>query len=222
MVPTVVLAFASSGCAAQSRDAQALSPEQLASSINGSRILVNQHIEPLLWSLGQRVERTCSEGQGTTSSRAHVIAFVNQRNPDSLVFKSVPAEFVCSVNGHPAWGMSVNVERPQFVTNGSWGTNYSGTYANYESSEQVAARRGERDTAAQDLQEGKLQCTSDLVVKEEIAIAPLRVGSPTPLGTVIDIKGPLALVQYGEAQRRIRGRDQEWVALRILITQMNC
>lgn len=49
-----------------------------------------------------------------------------------------------------------------------------------------------------------------------------RVGMRVQFGVITDVRLPLVQVQYDEAGRRIKGREQEWVQASTLSTGANC
>ena len=204
------------------------SPEAIIQTLSGRRLYagtkwdgtyvldsLHKHLRPL--------EMRCQADGGTVVQRGMRDVRFDFRDPNGNVHSanvSLPRMLGCrSATGRIGWGVALSYEKTamyiaMFFGNdvGYWAdvplqylaaTTFDPTEPNGNVDQETARRRLAECSAKRDAYAQRVRQTP-------------QVGMPVASGVIVDVRPPLALVQYDSFGRNIKGREQEWVPISTL------
>jgi hypothetical protein len=136
----------------------------------------------------------------------------------------LPGKLACRANSAFAWGADVRYAEPTFFPSQWAGETYY--YANIqlgfipgtqlEVSEPSSASN--RDAA----HNARGECSALRQAYNERLRASPAIGMSVAFGTIIDLRPPLALIQYDAFGRQMKGREQDWIQISSLSAGSDC
>lgn len=156
-----------------------------------------------------------------------------ERRPTSLALTEI---VVCSQGPNVLWGANVELVEPEYLIAQSFGSgiNYYAKVrttfvpaavivANREAAERSrAAAEAARKRDSEARLEQLAECRRQREASSKLLQANPQPGMRVDLGLIVEVKHPLALVQYDRNGQALKGRQQEWVPVSALKAAEDC
>lgn len=197
--------------------------------------LVNDAARGLGLALRPISDRCIADGGRLVEGRLKRFEFKEVKDRRQPVSSAMPGRVVCSVDDRLAWGADIE------ITDGTYFVPLSGGELLYESvvvtrfidasalADEAKREAEGRERIATYLQEQRRaedarakECTALRDEYSKRVRSNPRVGMRVQFGMIIEVKQPLALVQYDSAAVPIKGREQEWIAVSLLGPGEDC
>ncbi len=210
------------------------SPEEIIRALNGRRLYagtkwdatfgldsLRKHLRPL--------EMRCQADGGTIVQRGMGDVRFVYRDPSSNVYEanvSLPRILGCrSATGRIGWGVTLRYEKMAMYI-----AMYFGNDVGYSADvplQYLAATTFYRTEPSGNVdQEIARRRLAECGAKREAYTQRVRqapqVGMQVAFGVIVDVRPPLALIQYDTFGRRVKGREQEWVPILTLAAGSDC
>ena len=233
-----------SGCAVGTDSLNALTPEQTASQMSGRSMAANDTITPgsgfgldgLAYALSQLTQKCHQQQAQLLTGRKRDVTFHDRRKELRPISLAVTEIVICSQGTTALWGVNVELVEPEFLVAKAFGSgiNYYAKVrttfvpgavitANREGIERsrIAAETARRaDEVAR--QDQLAECRRREEELSKSLQAKPQVGMRVALGLIVEVKHPLALIQYDGNGQALRGRQQEWVLVSTLRAREDC
>lgn len=137
---------------------------------------------------------------------------------------AMPQRLACSGRSEMLWGVALRYNDTKFFPS-SWAEEVF-YYATIPMSFETGTALDMRDPNSSMNIAARVKAADDCQPLREQYAKRLhtepRVGMKVQFGVIIDVRLPLVQVQYDEAGRRIKGREEEWVQASTLSAGANC
>lgn len=136
----------------------------------------------------------------------------------------LPSKLACRANSTFAWGADVRYAETKFFPS-QWAGEmyyYATVQLGFVSGMQLELTEASSASNREAARKQSAECTSLRQAYTERLRAAPAVGMNVAFGTVIDLRPPLALIQYDAFGRQMKGRDQEWVQISTLSAGSDC
>jgi hypothetical protein len=136
----------------------------------------------------------------------------------------LPVRFACRTPAALLWGAESKYLEPTFFASQWAGEVFYSVVMQFgflpgSQLELTEASSASRREAASNMSK---ECSAlRLAYNEKVRSSP-TVGMPVAFGTIIDLRPPLALIQYDSFGRQLKGREQEWVQISSLSAGTDC
>lgn len=203
-------------------------PETIIQTLSGRRLYagnkwdgmfgldsLHKHLRPL--------EMRCQADGGTLVQRGMKDVRFDFRDPGGNVHSanvSLPRTLGCrSLTGRIGWGVSLSYEKSAMYIATHFGNDFG--YSADVPLQYIAATTFDRTEPNGNVyQETARRRLAECSAKRDAYTQRVRqkpqVGMPVDFSVIVDVKPPLALVQYDSFGRNIKGREQEWVPISTL------
>jgi hypothetical protein len=233
-ITTLTAAFLLVGCAAPASPpvSATLQPEQVVRALSARKMtargdpdvvfglaMLKTHLQPALDRcradggtievLGRSAVQFAPRVEGSGRSEAQLL---------------LPSKLACRTNSTFSWGTDVRYAETKFFPSQWAGEMYyyatvqlgfvSGTKLELTEASSASNREAARKQSA--------ECTTLRQAYTERLRASPTVGMSVAFGTIIDLRPPLALVQYDAFGRQTKGREQDWVQISTLSAGSDC
>ena len=237
-----VAALLLSACAANVTDPR--TPEQVVAQTSGRSMAANDTVTPgsgfgldgLAYVLSPLTQKCHQQQALMLTGRKRQVIFQDRRKESRPASLALTEIVICSQDSTPLWGANVELIDPEFLVAKSIGSGinyYAKVRATFVSAETIIANReaAERNRVA--VEAVKRQNTEDQLVQLEqcrrrqeessknVQANP-KVGMKVAYGLIVEVKHPLALIQYDQRGQALRGRQQEWVPVSTLRAGEDC
>lgn len=234
-ITTLTAALMLVGCAAPASPpvSATLQPEQIVRSLNARKLTARGDPDAvyglaMLKTLLQPAFDRCRTdgGQMEVLSRSQVwfAPRVEGSAGRAQAQLLLPSRFACRANSQFAWGANARYAEPTFFPSQWAGETfyYANVQFDFISGTQLelteASSASNRDAARRQ----SAEClTSRQAYTERLRASP-AVGMTVAFGTIIDLRPPLALIQYDAFGRQMKGREQDWVQISTLSAGSDC
>ena len=232
-----VLSLTLCSCANRVFEPDPRSPEQVVAQTSGRSMAATDTVTPgsgfgldgFAYALAP-ITNKCREQQGvlmTGTKRA--VVFQDRRRQLAPRSLSLTEIIVCTVASTPVWAANVEVQQPEYLVAQSFGTgiNYYGEVAaTFVAGETVLANRAKAEAARRREVESRQAERSECQRRREEFGKSVRadphVGMKVAFGLIVDLKPPLALIQYDAFGQTVKGRSQEWIQISTLGAGQDC
>jgi len=197
--------------------------------------LVNDAARGLGLALRPISERCVADGGRLVEGQLKRFEFKEIKERRQPVSAALPGRVVCSVNDRLAWGADID------VTDGTYFVPLSGGELLYESvvvtrfidaavlADEAKRELEGRERLATYLQDQRIaedarakECTALRDAYSKRVRSNPQIGMRVQFGIIIEVKQPLALVQYDSIGVRMKGREQEWILVSSLGPGEDC
>jgi hypothetical protein len=222
------------GCAAPTPPSAstALQPEQVVRSLSARKMtargdpdavfglsMLKTHLQPAL-------DRCRADGGSIEVLGRSTVQFAPRvegsgRSEAQLL---LPSKLACRANSTFAWGTDVRYAETKFFPSQWAGEMYyyatvqlsfvSGTQLELTETSSASNREATRKQSA--------ECTALRQAYTERLRATPAIGMNVAFGTIIELRPPLALIQYDAFGRQMKGREQDWVQISSLSAGSDC
>lgn len=222
------------GCAAppSQTTTASLSPEEVVGRLNGKKLSARGDVDSTFALAELRLffrppmERCRADGGDLVVLGHSDIQFTAKTNAagPAQARLLLPTRLACRTSSAFVWGASVSYGGPQFFASQWAGEMYY--YANMQLGFIAgdSLERSEPTSAANREINRKMseECAAlRAAYTQKVRTAP-QIGMAVAYGVIIDLKPPIALVQYDAFSRQLKGRDQEWVQIASLGAGSDC
>lgn len=209
-----------------------LSPKQILRALNARKLSARGDKDPLFGLtelkalLRPAIERCRAEGADIVVLGRSEIRFAAKPNGAGLRQAQLllPSRLGCITSGVFLWGLDLEYAEPMFFPSQWAGDMYY--YANMRlgfvsgtSLEQNEATSATNRDAAHTRND---ECSARRIAYTQRLRADPQVGMVVAYGTIVDLRPPLALIQYSASGLQMKGRDQEWVQISSLSAGTEC
>lgn len=238
----VVLLF--SGCAVGTDSLNSLTPEQTASQMSGRSMAVNDTITPgsgfgldgLAYALSPLTQKCHQQQAQLLTGRKRDVTFHDRRKEMKPISLAVTEIVICSQGATALWGVNVELVEAEFLVAKAFGSgvNYYAKVrttfvpgavitANREAAERTRIAAETTRKADAEARQGQLaECRRRQDENSKTVQANPQVGMRVALGLIVEVKQPLALIQYDQNGQALKGRQQEWVPVSTLRAGADC
>ena len=240
----IATALLLSSCAVVPDAPDPRTPEQVIAQTSGRSMASSDTVSPGsgfgLDGLGYAVApitQKCHQQQAQLlTGRKREVIFQDRRRQSRPITLSLTEIVICSKGSTPLWGANVDLVDTEYLVAQSIGTGinyYAKVRTTFVSGEAILANREavERSRVASEASlkehsEARLARLAECrrqreEYSKEIRTNP-RPGTKVTNGLVVEVKLPLALIQYDRNGQALTGRQQEWVPVSTLRAADDC
>jgi hypothetical protein len=191
----------------------------------------------------QPIKARCEQDGGTLlDTQQTSVKFLDHRvvkvpqmvqYPQYIRSVTLPARVICKIGGKVAWGADIRIANPYYLVpymlgdsisyNGSVRTQYvSGEAIMAEITRQSVVRSEESLERFAELGAREKECSALRTTYRQRVRSNPQPGMRVFLGLIVEVRGPIALIQYDEIGRHIKAKDQEWVQVSSLDPGEEC
>lgn len=233
-ITTLAAALLLVGCAvpAPPPNDPSLSAEQIVRRLNGKKLSSMRESDPvfaladLRTFLHPAAERCRADGGDFVVVSHTYVQFAAKTNAAGLsqARLHLPERLACRSSTSFLWGASLTYGEPLFFPSQWAGEVYY--YANPQLgfiSGESLERTEPTSAANRDADRKRNEVCSSLraAYTQRVRTNP-QIGMAVGYGAIIDLKPPIALVQYDALGRQLKGREQEWVQISSLTAGSEC
>lgn len=225
------VATALAGCAVAPVGPDNRTTEQVVAETSGRPISVNNNVSAGLDAAIAPIINRCRRDTGNLVPLAYEAVSFAPYNGGTLppMRVTLPSRLACRVAGQDVWGFDVLIGNPRFL-NATYigsGVNYYGTaITRFVSGQQMQADTANAAQLRAANQAAQAERSRECAALREAYVKRFRAnpapGMKVDRGMVIDVRGPIALVQYSTYWRQTRQKDQEWVQIQSLGPPEDC
>lgn len=209
------------------------SPEQVLLALNARAMTVPSRPDPIfgllqIKELVQPAIARCSMEGGTLTILARNEVRFAPKVPGVSAAQSaslyLPTKMGCRASGIYAWGGTIAYDNALFFYS-TWAEQMNYYFTTRTSFIAGAALEWtEPDSAGNKRANAKVyeDCAARREAQTNVLRTKPEVGMKAGAGLIIDVRIPLALVQYSTLMQQVRGRTQEWVPASNLISGIEC
>lgn len=209
-----------------------LSAEQIVRRLNGKKLSSMRESDPIFALADLRsflrpaVERCRADGGDfVVVNRTHV-QFTAKTNVVGLsqARLHLPETLACRSSTSFVWGASLKYGEPLFFPSQWAGEIYY--YANpqlaFISGESLERTEPTSATNRESARKRNEECFAIRTAYTQRVRTNPQIGMAVGNGVIVDLKSPIALVQYDGFGRALKGREQEWVQISSLVAGSEC
>lgn len=223
------------GCAAPASPpiSATLQPEQIVRSLNARKLtargdpdvvyglaMLKTYLQPAL----DRCRGDGGQIEVLARSQVSFVPRVEVAAGRSQAQLLLPSKLACRANSAFAWGADVRYAEPTFFASQWAGEMYY--YANMQLSFVTGTQLELTEVGSTSNREAARKQSTECSAMRQAYTERLRaspaVGMTVALGTIIDLRPPLALIQYDAFGRQMKGREQDWVQISSLSAGSDC
>lgn len=201
-----------------------VAPDELVQRASGREFSVNNQPRAGMDAALAPVAKGCTQlGGSLVPDREMPITFLPYRGATAPIKASLPTRMVCRAAGKDTWGLDIRIDNPHYVLPVAVGTStaYFGklvtSFVNGDQLEAEATLRATLRAIDQQAQEAHARaCAAQRDAFVQRVRANPTIGTRVAQGMIIDIRGPIALIQYDDAARALNRREQAWVQISTL------
>lgn len=223
------------GCASQALPPvdPTLPPEQIIRSLNARKVTTGADpdemfglamIKAFLQPASDRCRSDGGHIEVLDSSYARFTARKFDKSGHALIALLVPTKLACRLKSAASWGIEIRYAKTEFLASTLGGdlgyfaemqlgfiptTQPWLTGADGASNQEAARKRNAECSALRQAYTDRLRASP-------------AIGMSVVYGTIIDLRPPLALIQYDELGRQMKNREQEWVQISTLSAGSDC
>lgn len=233
-ITTLTAALLLVGCAlpAPPPNDPSLSAEQIVRRLNGKKLSSMRESDPIFALADLRsflhpaAERCRADGGDFVVVSRTYIQFAAKTTAAGLSQTRLylPERLACRSSASFLWGASLTYGEPMFFPSQWAGEVYY--YANpqlgfisgasLERTEPTSAANRDADRKRNE------ECSALRMAYTQRIRANPQIGMTVGYGAIIDLKPPIALIQYDALGRQLKGREQEWVQISSLTAGSDC
>lgn len=219
------------GCAVAPASPDNRTTEQVVAETSGRAIAVNGNVSAGLDAAIAPIINRCRRDTGNLVPLAYESVSFAPYNGGPLppMKATLPSRLACRVAGQDMWGFDVLIGNPRFLnaTYVGSGVNYYGNaITRFVSSQQMQADAANAARLRTANQAAQAERSRECAALREAYVKRIRAnpapGMKVDRGMVIDVRGPIALVQYSTYWQQTRQKDQEWVQIQSLGPPEDC
>jgi hypothetical protein len=232
LVASCALLLAGCGVATNPRVDPGLSPERVVLSLSDSKFTARSDpdvvfglaaLKAHLRSLEVRCQNDTGQVLVTRRREVHFI----DRDPshggrEARLF--LPADLSCKTSSTNLWGASISYGNPRYFSS-SWADAVF-YYAELRVDYVGAAQLERTDPYSESNKEAARKASAECSARAQEYNARLRsrpeVGMQVAFGVIVELRPPLALVQYDAFGRQMKGQTQEWLQISTLSAGSSC
>ena len=210
-----------------------LPPDQIVRSLNGRKMITAGDPDIMFgWTtikaFMQPASVRCQSDGGQLEGLNHGLVRFPARDFDKSglahTHVQLPTKFVCRLNSAASWGIDIRYANTEFFTSTPGGGRYFLAEIQLGFIPSTAPRQPQADAASnlEAVRKRTEECSALRQAYTERLQASPAVGMSVVYGTIIDLRPPLALIQYDELGRQMKGREQEWVQISTLPAGSDC
>lgn len=231
-LPALWLTLALAGCASTVPSDPTTAPAQVIRALGIRQFQTRQESDPVFGLQGLKahlepaIERCRTSGGDLQVLKRTQVSFAARANAlrAQQTELTLPQRLACRNSTGFLWGASLAYTRTTFFPSQWTGdlTYYADVQSTFASAEQLnlTEERGAANLAA--AQHQRELCAEKRSANTALLRTKPEIGMQVAYGTIIDLRPPLALVQYDPLGRQLKGRDQEWVQVSSLSTGSDC
>ena len=136
----------------------------------------------------------------------------------------LPSKFACRANSVFAWGANAKYAEPTFFPS-QWAGEmfyYANVRLDFIPGTQLELTEATSALNREAARRQSTECSASRLAYTERLRASPAVGMTVAFGIIIDLRPPLALVQYDAFGRQMKGREQDWVQISTLSAGSDC
>ena len=136
----------------------------------------------------------------------------------------LPSKLACRANSTFAWGVDVKYAEPTFFAS-QWAGEmfyYANMQLGFISGTQLELTEAGSASNREAARKLSAECSTFRQAYTERLRASPAIGMTVAFGTIIDLRPPMALVQYDAFGRQMKGREQDWVQISSLSAGSDC
>lgn len=231
----VLLALtALSGCAGRTLPAvdPTLQPEQIIKSLSARRITTSGDSDAVfgmatIKSFLQPALTRCNADGGQLEvlnrSQVRFVARDPARSGQQLLVP-LPTRLSCRASSVSFWGIDVWYAEAEFFTSSLGGGRLFTTQVQlvFISSNHLGPTGPDVANGQDEARKRIAECSAHRQAYTERLRSTPALGMKVVFGTIVDIRPPLALIQYDTLGRQMKGREQEWVQISTLSAGSEC
>ena len=160
----------------------------------------------------------CKQMGGTSEMRYFRASFEDEDQPGKVQVRELRGGNVCTIGGTAAWGMALGMARGTTRSN-MFKANYTFEYL---TPDMIARDIAQRDLALEAIELNRRACVARFDEETALLRSEPRVGMQTLLGVIVDVRTPLASIQYSPSVRPKTTRDIEWLPIAGLTSPTRC
>lgn len=219
------------GCAVAPAGPDNRTTERVVAETSGRPIAVNNNVSAGLDAAIAPISNRCRRDTGSLVPVAYEAVSFAPYNGGQLppMRVTLPSRLACRVAGQDIWAFDVLIGNPRFL-NATYigsGVNYYGAaitrFVSREQMQADAANAARLRAANQSAQEAR---SRECAALREAYVKRIRAnqapGMKVDRGMIIDVRSPIALVQYNTYWQQTKQKDQEWVQIQALGPAEDC
>lgn len=136
----------------------------------------------------------------------------------------LPSKLACRAHSAFAWGADVRYAEPTFFPS-QWAGEmyyYADIQLGYIPGKQLELTDASSASNREAARNASRECSAMRQAYNERLRASAAIGMTVAFGTIIDLRPPLALIQYDASGRQMKGREQDWVQISSLSAGSDC
>lgn len=210
-----------------------LQPEQIVRSLNGRKMITRGEPDVMFgWAtinaFMQPASVRCQSdaGQIEVLKRSYVRfpARDFDRSGRAQIDLLLPTKLECRSNSTASWGIDIGYTKTEFFTSTLGGDRFylAEIKLGFVPSTQPRLTGAEDPPNLEAVRKRNAECSALRQAYTDRLRASPAVGMSVVYGTIIDLKPPLALIQYDGLGRQMKSREQEWVQISTLSAGSDC
>ena len=210
-----------------------LQPEQIIKSLNGRKMTTRGDPDVMFgWvtikAFMQPASVRCRSdgGQIEVLNRSYVRfpARDFDRSGRAQIDLLLPTKLECRLNSAASWGIDIGYAKTEFFTSTLGGDRFylAEMQLGFVPSTRPGLTGADGASDLEAVRKRNAECSTLRQAYTERLRASPGIGMSVMYGTIIDLKPPLALIQYDGLGMQMKGRKQEWVPISTLSAGSDC
>lgn len=233
-ITTLTAALLLVGCAVPTPPPSdpSLSPEQIVRRLNGKKLSSMRESDPIFALADLRsflrpaVERCRADGGDFVVVSRTYVQFAAKTNAAGLIQARLylPERLACRSSTSFLWGASLAYGDPLFFPS-QWAGEvyyYTNPKLGFISGESLERTEPTSATSRDTDRKRNEECSALRTAYTQRVRANPQIGMAVGYGVIIELKPPIALIQYDEFGRQLKGQEREWVQISSLAAGSEC
>lgn len=224
--PSLLLSLVFAGCASTTLSTPSAEPAQLIRGLRVKQFQARQDSDPVFGLEGLKVhlepalQKCRASGGDLQVLKRTQVSFAAR--PNALGAQQaqliLPERLACRNSTGFLWGASLAYTQTSFFPSQWTGdvTYYADIQASFASVEQLSL------TEERGVDRQSALCAQRRSAYTNLLRTKPEIGMQVAFGTIIDLRPPMALLQYDPLGQQMKGRDQEWVQVSSLSAGSDC